>query len=42
MPTRGNAGCGKRGSGGGIRRRDGSGKGVGNYGTSRQPVKRKK
>jgi len=34
---RGNAGRGGRGSCGGTRRRDGSGGGVGNRGTKRQP-----
>jgi len=38
--TRGNAGRGKRGAGGGVRRRDGSGRGVGNIGTRRQPKKK--
>ena len=38
---RGSVGRGKRGAGGGARRRDGSGGGVGNFGTSRQPKKRK-
>lgn len=36
---RGNAGRGKRGACGGKRRRDGSGRGRGNYGTPRQPKK---
>ena len=42
MTARGNTGRGKAGTGGGTRRRDGSGKGTGNYGTSRQPTKKKK
>jgi len=37
--ARGNAGRGSRGACGGTRRRDGSGKGVGNRGTKRQPKK---
>jgi len=41
MTSRGNAGRGRRGAGGGVRRRDGSGRGTGNYGTSRQPKKKK-
>jgi hypothetical protein len=32
----------RRGACGGVRRRDGSGGGRGNYGTRRQPRKRKK
>jgi len=39
--TRGSAGRGSRGACGGGRRRDGSGRGVGNIGTPRQPRKRK-
>jgi len=42
MVTRGNAGRGSRGACGGTRRRDGSGGGTGNIGTSRQPKKKKK
>jgi len=38
---RGNAGRGGKGSCGGTRRRDGSGGGVGNRRTSRQPRKKK-
>ena len=34
---RGGGGRGMRGACGGVRRRDGSGRGRGNYGTSRQP-----
>ena len=41
MATRGSSGRGGRGSCGGTRRRDGSGRGVGNRGTKRQPTKRK-
>jgi hypothetical protein len=41
MATRGNAGRGSRGACGGSRRRDGSGGGVGNRGTSRQPSPRR-
>lgn len=41
MATRGNAGRGSRGSCGGTRRRNGSGRGQGNKGTKRQPNKRK-
>jgi len=41
MTTRGNVGCGSRGTCGGTRRRDGSGQGIGNRGTSRQPKKRR-
>ena len=37
---RGNAGRGSRGVCGGTRRRDGSGGGRGNRGTSRQPAKK--
>lgn len=40
--NRGHPGRGDAGAGGGIRREDGSGGGVGNRGTSRQPPKRKK
>lgn len=40
--TRGNPGRGARGAGGGKRRRDGSGGGVGNIGTARQPKPKKK
>jgi len=40
MATRGNAGRGSRGACGGQRRRDGSGGGVGNRGTRRQPPKK--
>jgi len=39
MVTKGNVGKGSRGACGGTRRKDGSGKGVGNKGTSRQPKK---
>jgi len=39
--ARGNAGRGSRGACGGTRRRDGSGGGVGNRGTKRQPKKKK-
>ena len=42
MVTRGNSGRGNRGSCGGTRRRDGSGGGKGNRGTSRQPKKRRR
>ena len=42
MATRGNAGRGDRGTCGGTRRRDGSGKGTGNRNTSDQPKKRSK
>jgi len=38
---RGNAGRGSRGACGGTRRRDGSGRGTGNRGTSRQSKKRR-
>ena len=38
--ARGNVGRGSRGACGGVRRRDGSGKGVGNINTRRQPKKR--
>ena len=41
MVSRENAGRGLRGSCGGTRRRDGSGRGTGNVGTKRQPRKRK-
>ena len=37
MVTRGHPGRGSRGACGGTRRRDGSGRGVGNRGTARQP-----
>ena len=40
--ARGNAGRGSRGACGGVRRRDGSGGGVGNRGTRRQPTPKKK
>jgi len=40
--SRGNAGRGSRGACGGIRKRDGSGKGVGNRKTKRRPSKKKK
>jgi len=40
MTTRGNAGRGSRGACGGSRRRDGSGQGKSNRGTSRQPKKK--
>lgn len=39
--NRGNTGRGMRGACGGIRRHDGSGRGVGNYGTNRQPTGRR-
>jgi len=39
--AKGNKGRGSRGKCGGTRRRDGSGKGKGNIGTSRQPKKKK-
>ena len=39
MADRGHPGRGGRGACGGTRRRDGSGRGVGNRGTSRQPKK---
>jgi len=39
--NRGNSGRGGRGTCGGTRRRDGSGRGVGNRGTSRQGTKKK-
>ena len=42
MANKRNAGRGRRGVGGGARRRDGSGRGAGNFGTSRQPAKKKK
>jgi len=42
MVTRGNAGRGSRGACGGTRRRDGSGEGVGNVRTPRQPVNKKR
>ena len=38
--TRGNKGRGSRGSYGGTRKRDGSGKGQGNFNTPRQPKKK--
>lgn len=37
--SRGHPGRGGRGACGGTRRRDGSGRGIGNRGTSRQPRK---
>jgi len=40
--TKGNIGRGSRGACGGTRRRDSSGRGIGNIGTKRQPKKRKK
>ncbi len=40
MATKGNSGRGGRGSCGGQRKRDGSGKGRGNKGTKRQPKKK--
>jgi hypothetical protein len=40
MARRGSIGRGGRGACGGVRRRDGSGQGVGNRGTVRQPKKR--
>jgi len=40
MTTRRNAGRGSHGACGGTRRKDGSGRGVGNKGTSRQPKKK--
>jgi len=42
MANKGNAGRGSRGSCGGTRRRDGSGGGIGNRGTSRQSKPKKK
>ena len=42
MADRGNTGRGSRGKCGGGRRRDGSGGGVGNIGSSRQPKKKGK
>ena len=42
MVTRGNAGRGYRGACGGTRRRDSSGRGVGNVGTKRQPKKKRR
>jgi len=39
---RGSKGRGSKGSCGGTRKRDGSGGGVGNKGTSRQPAPKKK
>ena len=41
MAKRGNAGRGGKGECGGTPKRDGSGKGVGNKGTTRQPPKKK-
>ena len=41
MVTRGHPGRGSRGACGGTRRRDGSGRGVGNRNTSRRPRRRK-
>ena len=41
MATKGNPGRGGRGGCGGTRRRDGSGRGIGNKGTKRQPPKKK-
>jgi len=41
MVTRGNGGRGSRGECGGTRRRDGSGQGVGNINSSRQPKRRR-
>lgn len=41
MRKRGNKGRGSRGACGGTRRRDGSGRGIGNRGTRRQPRKKK-
>jgi len=40
MVRKGNAGRGSRGTCGGTRRRDGSGGGVGNIGTKKQPKKK--
>lgn len=40
--TRGHPGRGQQGACGGERRRDGSGRGVGNIGTERQPPPKKK
>jgi len=40
--AKGNKGRGSSGACGGTRRRDGSGRGTGNIGTSRQPKKKKK
>ena len=42
MATKGNTGRGSCGACEGERRRDGSGRGVGNIGTSRQPKKKRK
>ena len=39
---RGNAGRGDKGAGGGVRRRDGSGGGIGNRGTAQEPKKKKR
>jgi len=39
--ARGSAGRGSRGACGGVRRRDGSGGGVGNRGTRRQPRRKR-
>ena len=41
MVTRGNAGRGSRGACGGTRRRDGSGRGVGNVHSSRRPKRKR-
>jgi len=41
MDRRRGGGGGRQGAGGGVRRFDGSGGGVGNYGTSRQPQRRR-
>ena len=42
MVTRGSKGRGSRGACGGERRRDGSGRGTGNIGSSRQPKEKRK
>ncbi len=42
MATRGNSGRGSRGACGGTRRRDGSGRGNGNIGTTRKPRKKRR
>ena len=42
MVNRGNSGRGSQGGCGRSRKRDGSGKGVGNRGTTRQPSKRRR
>ena len=42
MPKKGNKGRGDRGACGGTRKRDGSGGGTGNRGTTKQPAKKKK